>query len=136
MATPKKQPFSPEARHYLKLKIAGKSRPEIYQEMFGTDPNDHKAMNIIDQKTYRWRQHPDYEKEWQKAWREVWGDVVAEAVRELIDGLHDKDNPWRRTQHMNAALSYGIKSMQGDDSNKITVQIEGAMPDIGTPDDV
>ena len=135
MAAPIKQPFPPLAKRWLQLKMVGKTRGEIYQEIFGIDPTDHKAMNAADQKIYRWRNHPDYEKEWQRAWRTVWGDVVSEAVKELINGLHDEENPWRRTQHMNAALSYGIKAMQGDDSNKITVQIEGAMPDIGTPDD-
>lgn len=135
MATPKKQPFPPLAQKYLQLKMTGKPRREIYQEVFGIDPSDSKAVNAADQQIYRWRQLPDYEKEWQKAWKAVWGDVVTEAIKVLIEGLHDKKNPWRQTQHMNAALANGIKAMQGEDSGKITVQIEGSLPDIGEPDD-
>lgn len=129
-------PFTPQQKAWVTMIAAGKTRKEIYQELFGldtTDPNQHDAVNAIDQKLYRWRQRPDYYKELDAAGAELWRDIEIEAKRELRNGLRDEENAWRRTQHVNLALAYSSKALHRDDTSTVTVQFTG-MPDIGSPD--
>lgn len=127
-------PFSPQQKAWVKLVAAGMKRKEIYKEFFGVDVETEPAKaNALDQKTHRWRCHPDYYKELDAAGIELWRDIEIEAKKELRDGLHDKENAWRRTQHVNLALAYSSKSLHRDDGQAITVKFSG-MPDLGSPE--
>lgn len=129
-------PFSPQQKAWVMMVAAGKTRHEIYKEIFNidtTNPDDKKAANAADQRLLRWRRHPDYNKELDAAGNELWRDIEIEAKRELRNGLRDEDNAWRRTQHVNLALAYSSKALHRDDSNTVTVQIAG-LPDLGSPD--
>lgn len=134
MAAPYRKPFTPQQKLWVKCVVAGDSRAEIAQKVFHADPNNSTDMHRVDACIYRWKRHPDYEKEWKAAYRELWGEITFEAVKELRKGLRDEQLPWRRTQHVNLALSYGSKILDGEDANTVKVQITG-MPDIGSPAD-
>ena len=134
MATPHKRPFTPQQKLWVQLVVAGDSRKDIIKKVFHVDIKEQPELaNRYDQMMWRWRQHPDYEKEWNAAYRELWGDITIDAMKELRNGLHDDQLPWRRTQHVNLALAYGSKLLTGDDGNVVKVQVVG-MPDIGSPD--
>lgn len=134
MAPPKKLPFTPLQKLWVKLVVSGATRKEILDKVFHVDLDAHpEDANRCDVRISRWRRHPDYEKEWNAAYREVWGEITQEAMKELRNGLHDDDLPWRRTQHVNMALTYGSKIISGEESNTIKIQIEG-MPELGSPD--
>lgn len=134
MAAPFIKPFTPQQKLWVKCVASGFSRAEILDKVFHTTPEDKTKSHNADCCMSRWRRHPDYEKEWRAAYKEVWGEIVQEAVRELHNGMHDAELPWRRTQHVNLALSYGSKILDGEDANTVKVQITG-MPDIGSPAD-
>jgi len=130
----KRNPYTPQQKLWIKLLVSGASRKEIVEQVFHVDfDNDPAGVNRADQSMHRWKSHPDYEKEWMAAYKEVWGRITIKAMKELNNGLDDKDLPWRRTQHVNMALTYGTKMMLGDDANTVKVQITG-MPELGTPD--
>lgn len=133
MAAPYRKPFTPMQKLWIRCVVAGDSRAEILDKVFHTTPDDTTKAHNADCCMWRWRKHPDYEKEWYSAYREIWGEITVEAMRELRNGMRDKDLPWRRTQHVNMALTYGTKMMLGDDANTVKVQITG-MPELGTPD--
>ena len=82
----------------------------------------------------RWRQHPDYHKEWLIAFKEAWSDIMVDAMVVVQEGLHDDSLPWRKTQHANLALAYGTKMIVGEEERNLNVKIEG-MPPLGSPDD-
>ena len=131
---PARRPFSPQMKQWVMMVVSGASRREIIEQVFHVDfDHDTTGVNRADQTMHRWRCHPDYEKEWKAAYREVWGKITVQAMKELRSGLEDKDLPWRRTQHVNLALTYGTKLAQGEDANTVKVQITG-MPELGTPD--
>ena len=134
MATPHKGPFTPLQKAWVMMVAAGKERKEIYRELFHVDTEtDPKGTHNWDQKTHRWRNHPDYYKELDAAGAELWRDIEIEAKKELRNGLRDPENAWRRTQHVNLALAYSSKALHRDDNTTVTVQFSG-MPDIGSPD--
>lgn len=134
MAAPYRKPFTPQQKLWVKCVVSGDSRKEIAKKVFHVDiDNDDRGAHRVDACMYRWRRHPDYEKEWNAAYREVWGEITQEAIRELRKGLHDDELPWRRTQHVNLALTYGSKIIAGEEGNTVKVQISG-MPEIGSPD--
>ena len=128
------KPFTPEMKLWITLVVQNATKREIFDKVFHVNMDTQPEMiNRIDCKLSRWRKHPDYHKEWDKAYKAVWGDAILEATQVAIEGLRDKDNPWRRTQHANMVLSYGTKLINGEQENTVHVQIDG-MPDIGSPD--
>ena len=134
MAGNKRQPFTGQQKAWIRLVVSGESRKEIMKKIFGVDIDANPELaGRYDQRLHRWRNHPDYEKEWNAAYREVWGEITQEAMKELRNGLRDKEMPWRRTQHVNLALAYGSKIISGEEGNIIKVQISG-MPDLGSPE--
>lgn len=128
-------PFSPEQKLWIALVVQKATPKEIYDKVFHVDIEKNPELrNRCDCKLTRWRKHPDYQKEWDAAYKTIWGDALLEATQVAIEGLRDKDNPWRRTQHANMVLSYGTRLINGEEQNTVHVQIEG-LPDIGSPDD-
>ena len=128
--------FTPEMKLWMQLVVRNASRKEIIQKLFHADLDtiSDREANNYDVRMSRWRKHPDYAKEWLAAFKEQWGDILADATDVLREGLHDEQQPWRRTQHANLALSYGTKLLVGEESTTVHVQFDG-MPDIGSPDD-
>lgn len=130
------RPFTDEMRKWMRCVVRNASRPEIFQEVFGLDIKQMSPaeQNKIDVKLCRWRDHPDYQKEWINAFKQSWGPIMAKALAVVDEGLDDNSLPWRKTQHANLALAYGTKLIVGEEERTVHVQIEG-MPDIGSPDD-
>ena len=128
-------PFTDEMKQWMKLVVRNASRPEIFQEIFGVNIKElsPQEQNKYDVKLNRWRNHPDYQKEWLVAFKANWGGILTEAMAVVQEGLHDDSLPWRKTQHANLALAYGTKLIVGEEERTVHVQIEG-MPDIGSPD--
>ena len=129
------QEFTPQQKQWIQLVVRDASRKEIAEKVFHFDlDSDPVKAHRMDCKLYRWRRHPDYRKEWDAAYKEVWGDALTEDTKVAIEGLRDKDNPWRRTQHANMVLTYATRLINGDESNTFHVKVEG-LPEIGTPDE-
>ena len=128
--------FTPEMKEWMKLVVRNASRKEIMQQIFHLtdDQLTEENMHKYDCKLSRWRQHPDYQKEWLNAFKAQWNGILADAMVVVQEGLHDESLPWRKTQHANLALAYGTKLIVGEEERTVHVQIEG-MPDIGSPDD-
>ena len=128
--------FTPEMREWMKLVVRNASRKTIMEQIFHVAPEDMNEENLhkYDCKLSRWRQHPDYHKEWIAAFKESWGPIMAKALAVVDEGLDDSSLPWRKTQHANLALAYGTKLIVGEEERTVHVQIDG-MPDIGSPDD-
>ena len=128
--------FTPEMKAWMRLVVRKASRKEIMEEIFHVKPEDMTEDNLhkYDCKLSRWRQHPDYHKEWMIAFKEQWGDILADAVAVVQEGLQDESLPWRRTQHANLALAYGTKILVGEEERTLHVQVEG-LPEIGSPDE-
>lgn len=128
--------FTDQQKEWMKLVVRNASRKEIMEQVFHVAPEDMNEENLhkYDCKLSRWRQHPDYQKEWLIAFKAQWNGILADAVSVVQEGLHDDSLPWRRTQHANLALAYGTKLIVGEEERTVHVQIDG-MPDIGSPDD-
>ncbi len=128
--------FSEQQRLWIRMTMLNKPREEILLKVFGLDetasPTDIQRAQT---KMWRWKKHPDYDKEWKAIWREIWGDLTYEAMDVLREGMRDDQLPWRRTQSANMVISYGQKHLLGDESSTIKVQVTG-MPELGTPEDV
>jgi len=127
--------FTPEMKLWVQLVVGKATRKEIFEKLFHVDITQmtEQEQNRYDVKMSRWRHHPDYQKEWLAAFKDQWGDILTDATEVVKEGLHDKDQPWRRTQHANMALAYGTKMIIGEDDRAVHVKIEG-MPEIGSPD--
>ena len=127
--------FTDDMRKWIRMVVRNASRPEIFKEVFGVDVHALSAQeaNKYDVRLSRWRDHPDYHKEWVMAFKESWGPIMAKAMAVVDEGLDDSTLPWRKTQHANMALAYGTKMLVGEEERTVHVQIEG-MPDIGSPD--
>ena len=128
--------FTPEMKEWMKLVVKKASRQQIMEQIFHVPPDQMTEENIhkYDCKLSRWRQHPDYQKEWLAAFKDQWGDIMIDALAVVQEGLHDESLPWRKTQHANLALAYGTKMIVGEEERTVHVQIEGNMPEIGSPD--
>lgn len=128
--------FSEQQKEWMKLVVRKASRKEIFDKIFHENIENltPQEQNKYDVKMWRWRNHPDYHKEWMIAFKEVWGDILADAVAVVQEGLQDDSLPWRRTQHANLALAYGTKILVGEEERTVHVQVE-SMPDIGSPDE-
>ncbi len=120
---------------YVKMVINGMQREEIMLQLFGIDIKtaDKKVVNRYDQTLWRWRQLPEYDKEWKKCWRDRWGKLTYQAMGVIEEGMQDSALPWRRTQSANLAISYGQKAMAGEEAGVIKVQVMG-MPELGSPE--
>ena len=127
--------FTPEMKEWMKLVVRNASRKEVFEQIFheNLDELTDQEKNKYNVKLFRWRNHPDYQKEWLIAFKAQWNGILADAVSVVQEGLHDDQIPWRRTQHANMALAYGTKLIVGEEERTVHVQIEG-MPDIGSPD--
>lgn len=128
--------FTPEMKEWMRCLVRKTPREEMYSQVFHENYSEltDQERNKYNQKMFRWRNHPDYHKEWLAAFKEQWGDILTDAVAVVQEGLADEQLPWRRTQHANLALAYGTKILVGEEEKTVHVQIEG-MPDIGSPDD-
>lgn len=128
--------FTPEMKEWIRCQVRKTPREEMYSQVFHENYSEltDQERNKYNQKMFRWRNHPDYHKEWLAAFKEQWGDILTDAVAVVQEGLADEQLPWRRTQHANLALAYGTKILVGEEEKTVHVQIEG-MPDIGSPDD-
>jgi len=129
--------FTDEMKAWMRCVVQNKSRKEIMAEVFHVPPEDINNEDVLhkyDCKMTRWRQHPDYQKEWINAFKSLWGPIMAKAMNVVEEGLEDNSLPWRKTQHANMALAYGTKLIVGEEERSINVKIEG-MPEIGSPDD-
>lgn len=128
--------FTPEMKEWMRCVVRKTPREEMYSQVFHENYSEltDQERNKYNQKMFRWRNHPDYHKEWLAAFKEQWGDILTDAVAVVQEGLVDDQLPWRRTQHANLALAYGTKILVGEEEKTVHVQIEG-MPDIGSPDD-
>ena len=128
--------FTPDMKKWMKMVVRNASRPEIFQEVFGVDVHSLTAQeaNKYDVRLSRWRDHPDYHKEWLIAFKSQWSGILADAVSVVEEGLHDDSLPWRRTQHANLALAYGTKILVGEEERTINVQVSGK-PELGSPDE-
>ncbi len=129
--------FTDEMRDWMKAVVMNKSRKEIMAEVFHVPPEEmgnEELLHKYDCRMNRWRNHPDYQKEWIIAFKSLWGPIMAKAMKVVDDGLDDDSLPWRKTQHANMALAYGTKLVVGEEERSINVKIEG-MPEIGSPDD-
>ena len=124
-----------KAKQWIRMDIANCSRKEILQKIFNVDLETatDREINRCDCAMWRWKNHPQYEREWQKAWKEAWGKLTYKAMKVVNEGMDDNDLPWRKTQSANLALTYGQKNLVGDEASAVKVEIVG-MPDIGTPD--
>ena len=128
--------FTPEMKEWMQYVVRNASRQEILEKVFHVASEDlgkEEVVHKYDCKMSRWRQHPDYHKEWMAAFKSSWSGILAEAMSVVQEGLHDDSLPWRKTQHANLALAYGTKLIVGEEERTVHVQIEG-MPDIGSPD--
>ena len=130
------EPFTDQMREFMRLEARNASRPEIFKVIFNKDVKEltDKEANRIDAMMYRWRHHPDYQKEWLAAFKAQWNGILADAMTVVQEGLHDDSLPWRKTQHANLALAYGTKLIVGEEERTVHVQIEGNIPEIGSPD--
>ena len=129
--------FTPEMKEWIQCVVRNASRQEILDRVFHVAPEDMDKPEVVhkyDCKMSRWRQHPDYHKEWIAAFKQSWGPSMAKAMAVVDEGLDDNTLPWRKTQHANLALAYGTKMLVGEEERTVHVQVEG-MPDIGSPDD-
>ena len=128
--------FTPEMKEWMKLVVRKATRQQIMEQIFHVPPDQMTEENIhkYDCKLSRWRQHPDYQKEWLAAFKDQWGDIMIDALAVVQEGLHDESLPWRKTQHANLALAYGTKMIVGEEERTVHVQFEGNMPEIGSPD--
>ena len=128
--------FTPEMKEWMRCVVRKTPREEMYSQVFHENYSEltDQERNKYNQKMFRWRNHPDYHKEWLAAFKEQWGDILTDAVAVVQEGLVDDQLPWRRTQHANLALAYGTKILVGEEEKTVHVQIEG-MPDIGSPED-
>lgn len=128
--------FTDQQKQWMRLVVRKASRKEIFDQIFHEDIEKltPQEQNKYDVRLCRWRQHPDYHKEWMIAFKEQWGDILADAVAVVQEGLQDDSLPWRRTQHANLALAYGTKILVGEEERTVHVQVE-SMPDIGSPDE-
>ena len=130
------RPFTDEMKLWMRCVVRNASRPEIFQEVFGVDIKQlsPQEQNKYDTRLSRWRDHPDYQKEWLAAFKSQWNGILSEALEVVQEGLHDDSLPWRKTQHANLALAYGTKLIVGEEERTVNVQISG-LPDLGSPDD-
>ena len=127
--------FTPEMKEWMKLVVRNASRKDVFDQIFHVNIEEltQQEKNKYDARLFRWRNHPDYHKEWLIAFKESWGPIMAKAMAVVDEGLDDSTLPWRKTQHANMALAYGTKMLVGEEERTVHVQIEG-MPDIGSPD--
>ena len=128
--------FTPEMKEWMKLVVRDAPRKVIMEEIFHVAPEDMNEENLhkYDCKLSRWRNHPDYQKEWLAAFKGLWGPIMTKAANVVNEGLMDDSLPWRKTQHANMALAYGSKILIGEEERSINVKVEG-LPEIGSPDD-
>lgn len=127
--------FSPEMKEWIRCVVRKTPRDKMFEQVFHVKYSEltDQEKNKYNVRLFRWKNHPDYHKEWLEAFKEQWGDILTDAVAVVQEGLADEQLPWRRTQHANLALAYGTKLIVGEEERTVHVQIEG-MPDIGSPD--
>ena len=130
-----RQPLTAQQELFIRLSAQGKSRKEIFQEVFKMDMDTASAneINAIDVKMSRWRKLPEFESIWKDEVRQILYGCTAEAVQ-VIKGQLRSDQGWLQNKAANDLLNYGKSQIYGDEEKTVHVQIEG-LPDIGSPDD-
>ena len=96
---------------------------------------DKNTISSADQKMYRWRKHPDYEKVWKDEVKTILYGCTAEAIQVIKEQLKRGDIAWLQNKAANDLLNYGKNQIYGDEDRTVHVQIEGNIPEIGNPDD-
>jgi hypothetical protein len=129
-----RQPLTAQQELFIRLSAQGKTRPEIFKEVFKLDittaPNN--VIAATDMKMSRWRKLPEFESIWKDEVKNILYGCTAEAIQ-VIKGQLREDIPWLKNKAANDLLNYGKQQIYGDEERAVHVKIEG-MPEIGSPD--
>ena len=130
-----RQPLTAQQEKFIRLSAQGKTRPEIFKEVFGLDitATPDNVISATDMKMSRWRKLPEFESIWKDEVKSILLGCTSEAIQ-VIKGQLREDLPWLRNKAANDLLNYGKSQIYGDEERAVHVKIEG-MPDIGSPDD-
>ena len=130
-----RQPLTAQQEKFIRLSAQGKTRPEIFMEVFNLDIKTAPAnvVSATDMKMSRWRKLPEFESVWKDEVKNILYGCTSEAIQ-VIKGQLREDLPWLRNKAANDLLNYGKAQIYGDEERSVHVKIEG-MPDIGSPDD-
>jgi hypothetical protein len=129
-----RQPLTAQQELFIRLSAQGKTRPEIFKEVFKLDITTTPA-NVVaatDMKMSRWRKLPEFESIWKDEVKSILYGCTAEAIQ-VIKGQLREDIPWLKNKAANDLLNYGKQQIYGDEERAVHVKIEG-MPEIGSPD--
>ena len=130
-----KQPMTVDQERFVRMQANGARFPEIIKEIWGiTREDDPKQYHSYESKLSEWRKHPDYER--------IWRDEVGKwdfsdysiSRRTLRKSMEQDKDAWLAMQAAVNVLSNVGKRLYGEDQSTVTVKIEGAIPDLGTPD--
>ena len=129
------QPYTSDQELFVRMSAQGCSRKDILDKVFHLDVETatENEIHAADNKTYRWRKHPDFEATWKDEVKQILYGCTAEAVQ-VIKGQLRSDQGWLQNKAANDLLNYGKAQIYGAEERTVHVQIEG-LPDIGSPDD-
>ena len=130
-------PLTGQQELFIRMSAQGKSRPEILKAVFDIDVKtaEKKEIASADMKMCRWRRHPDFERVWKDEVKTILYGCTAEAIQVIKEQLKRGDIAWLQNKAANDLLNYGKNQIYGEEDRTVHVQIEGSLPDIGSPDE-
>ena len=111
-------------------------RKQKIMDIFGVDIDNatDREINNCDVQMSRWRKLPEFAEAWKEAMRE-WDFSDYQLARSVFrKGMRQDKDQWLAMNSAVNALSHASKRIFHDEDSTVTVQIQGNMPEIGSPD--
>ena len=112
------------------------SRKEKLKAVFNVDMDTatEREINNCDATMSRWRKLPSFAEAWKEAMKE-WDFSDYQLARSVFrKGMKQDKDQWLAMNSAVNALSHASKRIFHDEDSTVTVQIQGNMPEIGSPD--
>ena len=130
------QPMNAKIELSIRMEARGEPHDAILEKVFGPDTvTDPVKRNAAESKLYRWRHRPDAKAVWDDEVREVIKKCIPRAVNRISKQI-DSEVDWLANKAANDVVNLAkTTSIFQDDDKTVKVQIEGNLPDLGSPDD-